>query len=131
MKFESKIKNAPVSRFFGQIYFIQYDFVLRCRGLPYFDSPLLAGFCQYDNQKFYANQSIITSNCRERFQCHHINGTAVTKCKPLCPVKEYPKCHPYNERLTEFERPVNDTNCACTEKRCVSGIRLYEILFFQ
>ena len=74
------------------------------------------------NQTFSATHSVITSNCKERCQCHHINGTAVTKCKPLCPIQEYPKCHPHSERIKEFEISLNDTNCTCKEKRCASGI---------
>ena len=90
--------------------------------LPYFVNSFLGDNCVYDNQIFYANQSIITSNCAERRQCHHINGTKITKCKPLCPIEEDPKCHPYSEKIKEFKESQNDTNCTCTHKKCVSGI---------
>ena len=100
-------------------------------GLPHFDNSVLSGLCQYDNQAFSANQSIITSNCRERCQCHHINGTAITTCKPLCPIEEDPKCHPHSERLIQFERSLNDTNCTCTKKRCVPGIKICNIPFLS
>ena len=80
---------------------------------------VLARLCQYGNQTFSANQSIITPNCTERCQCHQISGT---ECKPLCLFQEDPKCHPHSERIKEFERSLNNTNCICTEKRCVSGI---------
>ena len=76
----------------------------------------MAGLCQYDNQTFCTNQFILTSNFRERFQCQHINGTEITKCETLCPIEEYPKCHPHPKRLTKFERSLNDTKCACTKK---------------
>ena len=115
---------TPMLRFLGR-------FVWRFPGLPHFDNSILAGLCQYDNQTFSANQSIITSNCSERCQCHHINGTAITTCKPLCPIEEDPKCHPHSERLAEFETSLNDTNCTCTKKKCVSGIKICNILFLS
>ena len=107
-------KQPPLSRFFD---------------LAYFVSSLLDSLCQYENQTFSTNQCIITSNCRESCQCYHINDRAFMKCKPLCPIEEDPKCHRHSERLTEFERSLNDTNCTCIKKRCVSGIKFHNILF--
>ena len=68
----------------------------------YFANPLLAGLCQYDNETFSANQSIITSDCRKSCQCHHINSRAITKCKPLCAIEDDPKCHPHSAKLTRI-----------------------------
>ena len=118
-----------MSRFFGQK---GHEIIWFCLGQPhlsYFVNSVLAGLCHYDNQTFSANQSITTSNCRERCQCHHINGTAITKCKPLCLIEDDPKCHPHSERLTEIQRSVDDTNCTCTKKRCLSGKELRYIRF--
>ena len=97
--------------------------------LLYLVNSVLAVLCQYDNQTFSINQSIVTSNCTERCQCHHINGTAIAKCKRLCPIEVDPECHPHTERIEEFERPLNDSNCTCTEKRCVSGIKTLRCYF--
>ena len=128
---ENKIKiiNFKKKDSSVKISFKSFGFLLRFPGLLSFNNSVLAGLCQYDNQTFSANQSIITSNCRERCQCHHINGAAVTICKPLCSVEEHPKCHPHSERLAEFQRSLNDTKCTCTKKRCVSGIKISNILF--
>ena len=90
--------------------------------LSYILNSVLARLCQYGNQTFSANQSVITPNCTERCQCHQINGT---ECKPLCPIQEDPNCHPHSERIKEFVRSLNHTNCTCTEKRCVSGINVF------
>ena len=104
-----------------------FGFVFSSASLSYIVNYVLARLCQYDNQTFFAHQSIITSNCTERCRCHHINGT---ECKPLCLVQEDPKCHPHFERIKEFKLSLNDTNCTCTEKRCVSGILNSTILCF-
>ena len=84
---------------------------------------VIAGKCQYHNQTFSVNQSLITSNCKEICQCHHVNGTAVAKCKPLCPIQEDPDCHQHSDSMKEFKIHLKDTNCRCTEKRCVSGMK--------
>ena len=122
-------KQPPLSRFFGQSFIRSFGFVLWFCDLAYFVSSLLDSLCQYENQTFSTNQSIITSNCRESCQCYHINDRAFMKCKPLCPIEEDPKCHRHSERLTEFGRSLNDTNCTCIKKRCVSGIKFHSILF--
>ena len=84
---------------------------------------VIAGKCQYHNQTFSVNQSLITSNCKEICKCHHVNGTAVGKCKHSCPIQEDPDCHQHSESMKEFKIPLKDTNCTCTEKRCVSGMK--------
>ena len=107
----------------------EFGFGLSFPGLANIVNSVWAGLCEYDNQTFSANQSFITSNCRKSCQCQHINGTVITKCKPLCPIDKDPKCHPHSYRLTEYERFLNDTNCTCTKKRCVSGTKQYNIIF--
>ena len=94
---------------------------------------VIAGKCQYHNQTFSVNQSLVTSNCMERCQCQHVNGTAVAKCKPLCPIQEDPDCHQHSEIIKEFKIPLKDTNCTCTKKRCVSGKvwKLCNIIFVK
>ena len=115
------IEKYPLSHVSLVILFIKYfGFVLSFACLCYIVNSVLALLCQYNNQTFSANHSIITSNCTERCKCHHMNGT---ECKPLCPIQEDPKCDPHSERIKEFERTLNDTNCTCTEKRCVSGMK--------
>ena len=84
----------------------------------------LGGFCEYDNQTFYANQSIITFDCSKRCQCHHIDGKKIMTCKPLCRIEEDLKCHPLSERISEFKNNLNETNCTCTHKKCISGINI-------
>ena len=121
-------KLSPFSRFFGQKIHEMVLFCFRYPSLCYFANSVLAGLCQYHNQTLSANQSIITYYCGERCQCHHINGTLITKCKPLCQIVTDPKCHPYSERLAEFQRSGNDTICTCTKKRCLAGIERCNIL---
>ena len=106
-------------------------FFLSFAYLPDIVNYVLVGLCQYHNQTFSANHSVITPNCKERCQCHHINGTAVTKCKSLCPIQEYLKCHPHSERIKELEIYLNDTNCTCKEKRCVSGKKTLQYYFWH
>ena len=113
-----KLPNDPLAILF----IIWFGFAFSSGFLSYILNFALARLCQYNNQTFFANQSIITSNCTERCQCHHINGM---ECKTLCPFQEDPKCHPHFERVKEFERSLNDTNCTCKERRCVSGIKTF------
>ena len=94
-------------------------------------SSVLAWLCQNHNQTFPANQPFIKSNCKERCQCYQINGTAFTKCKPLCPIQEDPKCHTNSERIKEFQISLNDTNCTCKKKGCVSGMQTLHYLFLS
>ena len=118
--------------FFGSIihHLIPF-FFLSFAYLPDIVNHVLVGLCQYHNQTFSANHSVITPNCKERCQCHHINGTAVTKCKSLCPIQEYLKCHPHSERIKELEIYLNDANCTCKEKRCVSGKKTLQYYFWH
>ena len=114
---------------FTKISIKSIGFVLSFPSLAYIANSVLAGLCEYNNQTFSTNQSIITSKCREICQCHHINGRAITKCKPLCAIEEDPKCHPHSERLQRFQRSLNHTNCTCTKKRCVRGKNFDNISF--
>ena len=109
---------------FPWLYHSSNNLISLCSLLIYlaFVNTFLATLCQYGSQTFSANQSVITSNCTERCQCHYVNGTAVTKCKRLCPIQDDPKCHSQPERIKEFQISLNDTNCTCTERRCISGI---------
>ena len=83
--------------------------------------------CRYDNRTFGVNQSITTSNCQERCRCNFHNGETVTICKPICKSEENPKCDPHSQVIKEYHTILNDTNCTCTEKKCVAGL----ILFFM
>ena len=124
-------KRRSLSHDFLVLLFIrQFCYFLLFPYLPDVNS-VLAGLCQYHNQTFPANQSFIKSNCKERCQCYQINGTAVTKCKPLCPIQEDPKCHTNSERIKEFQISLNDTNCTCKKKGCVSGMQILHYLFLS
>ena len=80
--------------------------------------------CQYDNQIFGTNQSIITSDCQEKCRCSFLNGVTITTCKPLCKDEEDPKCDPHSQVIEEYQKPLNDTSCTCTGKKCVAGLLL-------
>ena len=80
--------------------------------------------CQYDNQIFGTNQSIITSDCQEKCRCSFLNGVTITTCKPLCKDEEDPKCDPHSQVIEEYQKPLNATSCTCTGKKCVAGLLL-------
>lgn len=67
----------------------------------------------------FNERTMILFSGTERCQCHHVNGAAITTYKFLCPIEENPKCHQYSERIKEFKRPLNYTNCTCTQRRNV------------
>ena len=84
---------------------------------------LLSGnLCQYDNQTDGINQSIITRNCEEKCDFNFRNGTSFLICKPLCKIEKDPKCDQYSETITEYQAPVNGSNCTCTKKKCIPGM---------
>ena len=82
--------------------------------------------CQYDNQTYGINQSIITKNCKEKCGCRISNGSAITTCEPLCQDVKHAKCDINSQIVEEHKAPLNDTNCTCTKKSCVSGTVLFQ-----
>ena len=88
---------------------------------------VLVKLCQYDNQTYGINQSIITTNCKKKCGCNFSNGTAIPNCKPLCKDEENPKCDKLSEKIKEYQAPMNGSNCTCTKKKCISGIIKFQL----
>ena len=82
----------------------------------------LVNLCQYGNQTYGINQSIITKNCEKKYRCNFSNGTTTSTCKPLCHVGKDPKCNQSSQRIKEYHASVNDSNCTCTRRICISGM---------
>ena len=93
---------------------------------PIFPIYFLVKLCQYDNQTYGINQSIITTNCERKCRCNVSNGTAVPTCKALCKDEEDPKCDKSYETIKVYQAPMNGSNCTCTKKKCVSGLILLQ-----
>lgn len=89
--------------------------------LTLFYISVTVNFCRYKNRTFGINQSVITENCKEICGCSFINGNPVITCKFLCQDEEDLKCDPFTQIITNYQAPVNGTNCVCTKKKCVSG----------
>ena len=82
----------------------------------------LVNLCQYGNQTYGINQSIITKNCEKKCRCNFSNGTTTSTCKPLCHVGEDPKCNQSSQMIKEYHAYANGSNCTCTRRICISGM---------
>ena len=82
----------------------------------------LVNLCQYDNQTYGINQSIITTNCEMKCACIFSNGTTISTCKRLCHGGEDPRCNQSSQMIKEYYAPVNGSNCTCAKRICISGM---------
>ena len=92
---------------------------------------ILLAKCEYDNKTYGINQTFITFDCREKCVCDVFNGNASINCSSLCNTPADPVCIANTQQVEVYQEPVKGTNCSCSAKRCITGLKLFRNNYLQ